>query len=190
MTDTEAGRNPTADEEEVQATTTTPVDEGGEESFNWKTHVIGDYDYIRLCKPRLNPWKKDNQEPLPFYKKDDRLAWLLAAFLGFQHSLAVVGGTVIPGILLGNQDPSGKAGPYLVSYALLTSGTWDCLLCVSPDTSDPLTHLPTYPLTHRHLHLDPDYAYSRSSHQVLCGQWHVVCDCHFFCLFAHDPEFD
>lgn len=95
---------------------------GDEERSFWQTRVVGDYDYMRLCKPRLNPWKEDNQEPLPFYKRDDRLAWLLAAFLGFQHSLAVVGGTVIPGILLGNQDPSGKAGPYLVSYALITSG--------------------------------------------------------------------
>lgn len=92
-----------------------------EQSF-WKSKVIGDYDYVRLCTPRWNPWRKDDKEPLPFYNKDDRLAWLLAAFLGFQHSLTVVGGTVIPGILLGNQDPTGKAGPYLVSYALLTSG--------------------------------------------------------------------
>ena len=72
--------------------------------------------------------------------------------LGFQHSLAVVGGTVIPGILIGNQDPSkslsgftsvspaylfkaqilslpsigGEAGNYLVSYALITSGICTC----------------------------------------------------------------
>jgi hypothetical protein len=88
----------------------------------WKHRLLGEYDYKRLCTPRLNPWKKDNQEPLPYYGKDEKLAWVLAAILGFQHSLAVVGGTVIPGILIGNQDPSGQAGPYLVSYALLTSG--------------------------------------------------------------------
>ena len=91
-----------------------------------RERIVGDYDYKLLCRPRLNPWKKENQEPLQFYGRDANLAWLLAAFLGFQHSLAVVGGTVIPGILLGNQDPSGQAGPYLVSYALITSGicTW------------------------------------------------------------------
>jgi len=114
MTDTELG--PQQDH----------VDEvgGSDERMTWKSRIIGDYDYARLCTPRFDPWKKENQKPLPSYKKDDRLAWLLAALLGFQHSLAVVGGTVIPGILLGNQDPSGQAGRYLVSYALLTSGEY------------------------------------------------------------------
>ena len=73
---------------------------------------------------RLNPWKKDHgdQGHLQFIGPNDALPALVAALLGFQHSLAVVGGTVIPGILIGNQDPSGTAGPYLVSYALITSG--------------------------------------------------------------------
>eukprot|EP00980_Cylindrotheca_fusiformis_P021800 scaffold8638_cov77-Cylindrotheca_fusiformis.AAC.2 len=89
-------------------------DNGG--SF-WETRIVGDYEYGRLCTPRLNPWKKDNQEPLPYYGRHDRLALLVALFLGFQHSLAVVGGTVLPGILIGAQDPSGEAANYLVSYA-------------------------------------------------------------------------
>jgi NCS2 family nucleobase:cation symporter-2 len=95
-------------------------------SFFW-TKVVGDYDYKRLCMPRLNPWKKENQEPLPFYGPDANLSVLFAMMLGFQHSLAVVGGTIIPGILLGNLDPSGDAGPYLVSYALITSGICTCI---------------------------------------------------------------
>jgi xanthine/uracil permease len=38
----------------------------------------------------------------------------------------VIAGTIIPGVLIGQLDPSGEAGPKLVSYALLTSGicTW------------------------------------------------------------------
>ena len=83
----------------------------------WDTRIVGDYDYSRLCMPRFNPWSKADQGSLPYYGKDSRLALLVALFLGFQHSLAVVGGTVLPGILIGAQDPSGKAASYLVSYA-------------------------------------------------------------------------
>ena len=88
-----------------------------EEGNFWETRIVGDYEYKRLCMPRLNPWKKENNDPLPYYGKDSRLAFLVAMFLGFQHSLAVVGGTVLPGILIGAQDPSGKSASYLVSYA-------------------------------------------------------------------------
>ena len=79
--------------------------------------VIGDYNYRLLCRPRLNPWKKEQEGggKLAFFGPDDPLPLLPCIFLGFQHSIAVLGGTVIPGILLGNQDPSGQAGRYLVS---------------------------------------------------------------------------
>lgn len=97
--------------------------EAEEEGFV-KKWIVGDYDYGKLCKPRLNPWKKEHagEAHLQFIGPNDVLPALVAGLLGFQHSLAVVGGTVIPGILIGNQDPSGEAGPYLVSYALITSG--------------------------------------------------------------------
>lgn len=87
-----------------------------EQGSFWKTRIVGDYNYGTLCMPRFNPWAKD-QKALPSYGKDASLSLLLTIFLGFQHSLAVLAGTVLPGILLGQLDPSGKAGPYLVSYA-------------------------------------------------------------------------
>mmetsp|Transcript_24367 Transcript_24367/g.36111 ORF Transcript_24367/g.36111 Transcript_24367/m.36111 type:complete len:422 (-) Transcript_24367:46-1311(-) len=87
-----------------------------------KKYLLGDYDYGVLCMPRLNPWKVDTKHKLQYYGKDEALPPLLAAFLGFQHALAVVGGTALPGIILGSYDPTGKAAPYLVSYALITSG--------------------------------------------------------------------
>lgn len=96
----------------------TPTEEVG----FFKKYVLGDYDYKFLCTPRLNPWKSEGAGKLKFYGKDEPLPPLLALFLGFQHSLAVVGGTALPGIILGSMDPSGKAAPYLVSYALITSG--------------------------------------------------------------------
>lgn len=79
-----------------------------------------------LCRPRWNPWAKGATKELQWFGPDSNLAVLLATFLGFQHSLAVVGGTVLPGIILGQLDPSGQAAPFLVSYALITSGicTW------------------------------------------------------------------
>jgi len=89
--------------------------EEGKASF-WQTRIVGDYNYSVLCTPRLNPWAK-NQKPLTAYGKDDRLSFLLIVALGCQHSLASLAGTLLPGILLGQLDPSGKAGPYLVSYA-------------------------------------------------------------------------
>jgi len=98
-----------------------PIEPEAEVSFVRK-YLLGDYDYGHLCTPRLNPWKKDGKGALKFYGVNDSLPPLLAVFLGFQHSLAVVGGTALPGIILGSKDPSGKAGPYLVSYALITSG--------------------------------------------------------------------
>lgn len=89
--------------------------------------LLGDYDYSTLCTPRWNPWKKDVKHKLPFYGKDEPLPPVLAAFLGFQHALAVIGGTALPGIILGSYDPSGEAAPYLVSYALITSGICSCI---------------------------------------------------------------
>jgi len=79
--------------------------------------IIGDYKYSVLCKPRWNPRKKaeEGEGKLEYFGPDDELPLIPAIFLGFQHSIAVLGGTVIPGILLGNQDPSGQAGRYLVS---------------------------------------------------------------------------
>ena len=40
-----------------------------EEGNFWETRIVGDYEYKRLCMPRLNPWKKENNDPLPYYGK-------------------------------------------------------------------------------------------------------------------------
>jgi hypothetical protein len=66
-----------------------PVADGGKGGFSLKERFIGDYAYGRFCKPRLNPWKKENNEPMPFYGRNAHLAWLVTIMLGFQHSLAV-----------------------------------------------------------------------------------------------------
>jgi NCS2 family nucleobase:cation symporter-2 len=89
---------------------------------------IGDYKYGLFCKPRFNPWskKKEDQVGMPFFSRDAKLPYIVALLMGFQHSLAVIGGAIVPGTLIGSLDPSGEAGNYIVSYSLIMSGicTW------------------------------------------------------------------
>jgi uric acid-xanthine permease len=87
---------------------------------------IGDYKYGLFCKPRFNPYSKEGQVEMPFYGRDAVLPYIVALMLGFQHSLAVIGGAITPGTIIGSLDPSGEAGSYIVSYSLIMSGicTW------------------------------------------------------------------
>lgn len=89
---------------------------------------IGDYKYGLFCKPRWNPWskRKEDHVDMPFYGRDAVLPYVVAGLLGFQHSLAVIGGAITPGTIIGSLDPSGEAGSYIVSYSLIMSGicTW------------------------------------------------------------------
>ena len=53
------------------------------------------------------------QKTLPFYGVHDRLPYILALLLGLQHALAMVGGVVVPPLLLG-----GFAGAALGAEAI------------------------------------------------------------------------
>lgn len=83
---------------------------------------IGDYNYGAFCTPRFNPWSPDAKVDMPFFGRDAFLAPLVCIMLGFQHSLAVVGGLITPPTLIGGLDPSGTSAPALVSYGLIVSG--------------------------------------------------------------------
>ncbi|KAL4533952.1 hypothetical protein Ndes2526B_g07167 [Nannochloris sp. 'desiccata'] len=88
---------------------------------------VGDYDYKFLCMPTL-PYTKNSGIPPPFYSKDQWLGILVAAIMGLQHFMAMVGGIITPPILIYNQtfaaygarDP--KIATYLVNAALIVSG--------------------------------------------------------------------
>ncbi|GAA5888271.1 hypothetical protein JCM6882_008563 [Rhodosporidiobolus microsporus] len=79
-----------------------------------KRFWIGDYDYRALLNPR--------NRTLPFFAPNAPLPVLLAILLGLQHALAMVGGLVVPPLLLGGASGaalSSKEQSYLVSAALL-----------------------------------------------------------------------
>ncbi|KAJ3341151.1 hypothetical protein HDU93_005560 [Gonapodya sp. JEL0774] len=86
---------------------------------------FGDYDYAWLCTPQL-PFISKRGEP-PFYGVNDKIPIFMAAVLGLQHALAMLGGLITPPIVLSgagdghlNLDASYKN--YLISAALITCG--------------------------------------------------------------------
>ncbi|CAK9785486.1 nucleoside transporter [Cutaneotrichosporon oleaginosum] len=81
---------------------------------------FGDYDYASLFIPNI-PWVC-RARSLPFYGVDDDLPHLLKLILGLQHALAMVGGLVVPPLLLGG-SAGANLGPdvqqYLISACLI-----------------------------------------------------------------------
>eukprot|EP00798_Chlamydomonas_sp_ICE-L_P005798 gene5798-6079_t len=86
---------------------------------------IGDYDYLAMCTPSLNPWSKTNHpdDKMKFYGPDEFMPALLTFIMGLQHALAMVGGIITPPVLVGyaaRGDPETQQA--LVSAALIVSG--------------------------------------------------------------------
>jgi uric acid-xanthine permease len=87
--------------------------------------LIGSYDYKFLFRPNL-PFMKPPTQASPFFGLNDKMPFLLALLLGFQHALAMLAGIITPPIILSgaggvNLPPSMQQ--YLVSTALIVSGT-------------------------------------------------------------------
>ncbi|GAA5827822.1 hypothetical protein JCM11251_007690 [Rhodosporidiobolus azoricus] len=79
-----------------------------------KRFWIGDYDYKALLNPK--------NRSLPFFAPNAPLPVFLALLLGLQHALAMVGGLVVPPLLLGGASGaalSAEDQAYIVSAALL-----------------------------------------------------------------------
>jgi uracil-xanthine permease len=97
---------------------------------------VGDYDYKFLCTPTLPYTKKGGAAP-PFYSKDQWLGILLAAIMGLQHFMAMVGGIITPPILIYNATFAAygardtEVATYLVNAALIVSGIMTLLQVTS-----------------------------------------------------------
>ncbi|GAA5990421.1 hypothetical protein JCM10908_007363 [Rhodotorula pacifica] len=85
--------------------------------FSSRAFWIGDYNYRALLSFR--------SRKLPFFGPNEPLPVLLALVLGLQHALAMVGGLVVPPLLLGGSAGamlSSADQTYLVSAALIWCG--------------------------------------------------------------------
>lgn len=61
-----------------------------------KEGLIGRYDYIWLLTPDIPPFNRKYKDRVqPFYGINDRIPLLLTILLGMQHSLAMMGGSML-----------------------------------------------------------------------------------------------
>jgi uracil-xanthine permease len=87
---------------------------------------LGDFDFVFLCTPSLNPWskKRRGKASTPFYGLNDDLPILLALVCGFQHSLAMLAGVITPPTIFASS--LGLSGTpyanYMVASSLIASG--------------------------------------------------------------------
>ena len=85
---------------------------------------FGNFDYKWLCMPVL-PWgnNRKHRRPSPFYGLEDNLPILIQIVTGLQHSLAMLGGLIVPPTVFANYlalDP--ETTSYMISAALIASG--------------------------------------------------------------------
>ncbi|RPB09340.1 Xanthine/uracil permease [Morchella conica CCBAS932] len=93
-----------------------------------KEGLIGRYDYVWLLTPDIPPFNRKYKDRVqPFYGINDRIPLLLTILLGVQHSLAMMGGIVVPPIILvgaSGVNLDTETVGYLVSTALILSGVF------------------------------------------------------------------
>ncbi|KAL0033065.1 hypothetical protein WJX79_000796 [Trebouxia sp. C0005] len=92
-----------------------------------KDVLFGDYDYKFLCMPQW-PWcLKEIHKGPPFFPSDEVLSVVVAAVMGLQHALAMVGGIVTPPLIIGYLQDDPKVANYLVASSLIVSGICTCV---------------------------------------------------------------
>lgn len=83
---------------------------------------VGDYAWRALCMPQW-PWcMKQKRSAPPFFGKDEFLGVLLAAIMGLQHALAMVGGLITPPLVVSSTANDLSVTQFLISSALIVSG--------------------------------------------------------------------
>ncbi|KAF9112789.1 hypothetical protein BGX27_002790 [Mortierella sp. AM989] len=96
-----------------------------QESLGTRSGWFGDYDYGFLCKPTL-PGFSVPRIP-PFFGLKDRLPFILAIIMGFQHALAMIAGVVTPALIMSGSGSRGlnfepAMRTQMISTSLITSG--------------------------------------------------------------------
>jgi xanthine/uracil permease len=89
-----------------------------------KSGWFGTFDYKWLCMPVL-PWgnNRKHRRPSPFYGLEDDLPILIQLVTGLQHSLAMLGGLIVPPTIFANYLAlPASTQSYLISAALISSG--------------------------------------------------------------------
>ncbi|KAF9197525.1 hypothetical protein BGZ49_001992 [Haplosporangium sp. Z 27] len=96
-----------------------------QDSLGTRSGWFGDYDYGFLCRPTL-PGFSVARVP-PFFGLKDRLPFILAIIMGFQHALAMIAGVVTPAIIMSGSGNRGLNFPpamrtQMISTSLIASG--------------------------------------------------------------------
>jgi uric acid-xanthine permease len=87
-----------------------------------KDGLIGDYDYAFLFTPNI-PFMKRPKRAAPFFGLNEKLPFLLALLLGFQHALSMLAGIITPPIILASAAAlTPDLQSYLVSTSLIVCG--------------------------------------------------------------------
>eukprot|EP01047_Picozoa_sp_COSAG01_P028745 COSAG01_NODE_1942_length_8842_cov_5.900492_6_plen_205_part_00 len=85
-----------------------------------KAKIVGDYDWGFLCKPQLPCF--DAVAP-PFFKNKEGMPILVAAVMGLQHALAMVGGIITVPLVVTYSTPFAPEGSPGAPYTLNTPET-------------------------------------------------------------------
>ncbi|KAK9845023.1 hypothetical protein WJX74_009785 [Apatococcus lobatus] len=95
--------------------------------YSWKNPKkllfgSGQYDYVFMCLPQW-PWcRREKLKPPPFFALNEMLPVCLAAIMGLQHALAMVGGLITPPLLIGQTQPDIEITQYFIAGSLIVSG--------------------------------------------------------------------
>lgn len=95
-----------------------------------RSFLFGDYSYGYLCMPTFCPWKKSSKREPPFYTVNEHLPLTIAVVMGLQHALAMVGGLVVPPLLIGALANNPDTQRQLVNYAMILSGLFTMIHCI------------------------------------------------------------
>jgi uracil-xanthine permease len=95
-----------------------------------KSFLFGSYSYSYLCMPTFLPWKRGGNAAPPFYTVNEHLPLTIAIVMGLQHALAMIGGLIVPPLLIGLLAKNTATQRELINYAMICSGVFTLIHCV------------------------------------------------------------